>query len=189
MTFTSRPSSGEGASISSACSCWRSNTRAIDSAAARSSSCSSGWVIFSPFSQISRASAAQALEELRAGPRGDLRLRALCLGSGRRHQAPSLSSAGFRGPPALALGLDRLGVEAEVRARRQDPPHVGRVRVVRPLTRLVVGLELLDVAEDLDEAILLGNANVAAQIARRARDGAAPRRASGRAGQGDRRRL
>src|ERR671919_1910935 len=76
---------------------------------------------------------------------------------------------------ALPLVLDGLVVEAEVRAGRQDPPDVRRVRVVGPVPHLVPGLELLDVAEDLHEATLLGNAHVRAEVAAEAVAQRAPR--------------
>ena len=66
---------------------------------------------------------------------------------------------------ALPLVLDRDRVEAEVRARRQRPPRVGRVAVVRVDARHVVVLELLHVAVELDEALLLDDPHVARDVA------------------------
>src|SRR5262249_39223242 len=112
---------------------------------------------------------AEPLEILRAGSRGDAgRL------PGRRH-LPMLRFCqrhAARGREALAqrletvaLGLHGGGVGAEVRARREDPPDVRGAGVVWPDPRLVAGLELLHVAEDLHEERLLWNPDVRAQVA------------------------
>src|SRR3954452_23650449 len=74
---------------------------------------------------------------------------------------------------ALALVFDRDRVEAEVRARRQRAPRVRRIAVVRIDTGDVVVLELLHVAIELDEALLLDDPYVARHVAR----DAVPRRA------------
>ena len=66
---------------------------------------------------------------------------------------------------ALTLPLDRGRVEAEVRARRQRPPGVGGKAVVRPVARHVVVAELLHVAVELDEALLLDDPHVARDVA------------------------
>ena len=90
-----------------------------------------------------------------------------------------MTSAGGSGTPceleALALRLHGDGVEAEVRARWQRPPGVRRVPVVRPHARLVVGLDLLHVAVQLDEALLLHDPHVARNVAADAVPGRAPR--------------
>ena len=66
---------------------------------------------------------------------------------------------------ALALGVDRRLVEAEVGARRQRAPGVRREAVVGPAARLVVGLQLLHVAVQLDEALLLDDPHVGGDVA------------------------
>src|ERR1700735_2711003 len=69
---------------------------------------------------------------------------------------------------ALAFGLDRRGIEAEVRAWRQDPPGVRGMGVVGPVTGLMVGLEMFHVRVQLDEALLLGDPHICRQGASQA---------------------
>src|SRR3954467_8470920 len=75
---------------------------------------------------------------------------------------------------ALPLGGDGGLVEAEVRARRQRAPRVRREAVVRPPTRLVLRLGLLHVGVELDEALLLDDADVARDVAAHAVPRGAP---------------
>ena len=90
------------------------------------------------------------------------------------------------GLAALPLPLDRDRVEAEVRARRQRPPRVRRVAVVRVYARHVVVLRAAPCRSRARRSTPLRRSGRSSRRCRRSRDAPGPNRASARAGRGGR---